>query len=80
MTHFEDYDLAQIVHRELQQLRSRPRSGTAEIDAIAAESAIPVNWQPRSSRAKVDTARNNTWLAIKELVETTAPNEGDPCE
>jgi hypothetical protein len=45
------------------------------IDEIGDKAALPRNWQPRSSRKKPDDARNNAWLAIKELAQSIANNE-----
>lgn len=72
--HFEDHNLALSVRHELTQLRAR-NATVREIDAIADNAALPPDWQPRSSRKAPDDARNNTWLALKELAQITANNE-----
>jgi hypothetical protein len=75
MTHFEDYELAQTVHRELQQLRTRQPPVTAkELYALARKADPPDGWQPRNSRKKVDDARANTRIAINELAERVSTN------
>ena len=69
MAHFEDYELAQSIHRELLELRARANSATSvELSVIAAKAEL-------ESRATVDDARTNAWLAICRLARETANNE-----
>ena len=69
MAHFEDYELAQSIHRELLELRARANSATSvELNVIAAKAEL-------ESRATVDDARTNAWLAICRLASETANNE-----
>jgi hypothetical protein len=76
MAHFEDFELARRVYRTLQDLRSRNTSATVlELDAIAAQAAIPPNWQQRENRSYVDEARTDAWLAICRLAAATAENQ-----
>jgi hypothetical protein len=76
MAHFEDYELAQTIHRELVELRARAKSATSvELSVVAAKAELPTNWQPQESREAVDDARTNAWLAICRLVEETGNNE-----
>jgi hypothetical protein len=75
MAHFEDFELAQSVHRELQQLRARAApAASVELDAIAAKAALPADWQRRSSTATIDSVRTDTWLAICRLAGATMRN------
>jgi hypothetical protein len=68
--------LAQSIHRELLELRARANSATSvELSVIAAKAELPTNWQPQESRATVDDARTNAWLAICRLASETANNE-----
>ena len=72
MAHFEDFELARSVYRALQDLRSRKTSATVlELDAIAAQAAIPPNWQRRDNRSYVDEARTDAWLAVCRLAAAT---------
>ena len=60
MAHFEDFELARSVYRALQDLRSRNTSATVlELDAIAAQAAIPPSSQRRDNRSYVDEARTD---------------------
>jgi hypothetical protein len=69
MAHFEDYELAQKHSFELLELRARANSATSvELNVIAAKAEL-------ESRATVDDARTNAWLAICRLASETANNE-----
>jgi hypothetical protein len=60
----------------LQDLRSRNTSATVlELDAIAAQAAIPPSWQRRDNRSCVDEARTDAWLAFCRLAAATAENQ-----
>ena len=74
MAHFEDYELAQSIHRELLELHARANSATSvELSVIAAKAELPPNWQPEENRATVDDARTNAWLAICRLASEFGP-------
>ena len=76
MTSFEDFELAQAIHRELLELWARATSVTAvELSVLAAKAELPANWQPDENRASIDDARTNAWLAICRLASETANNE-----
>jgi hypothetical protein len=76
MAHFEDYELAQIIHRTLQELRTRKTSATVlELDAIAAQAALPASCHRQESRSYVDEARTDAWLAVSRLAAATAENQ-----
>ncbi len=76
MTHFEDYELAQTIQRDLLELRVRANSAAAvELSVIAAKAELPPNWQPQERRAAVGDARTSAWLAICRLASETANNE-----
>jgi hypothetical protein len=73
---FRDFELARSVYQALQGLRSRKTSATVlELDAIAAQAAIPPNWQRRDNRSYVDEARTDAWLAVCRLVAATTENQ-----
>ena len=76
MASFEDYGLAQAVHCALMQLRSRPKPATStELNALAAKSAIPAEWQPQGSRTRAHDARRAAWLTICRLASVIDYNE-----
>ena len=76
MVHFEDYELAQSIHRELLELRVRANSVTSlELSVLAAKAELPTHWQPDEGKASIDDARTNAWLAICRLATETANNE-----
>jgi hypothetical protein len=90
MAHFEDYELAQSIHRELLELRARANSATSvELSVIAAKAELPTNWQPqerysgrRTPRAgpdKVIEYKRGSGLlergvALREGLRSCAPN------
>jgi hypothetical protein len=81
MSHFEDYELAQAIHRELLELRARANSVTSvELSVLGAKAELPTNWQPDEARASIDDARTNAWLAICRLATETANNEAVAAE
>jgi hypothetical protein len=73
MAHFEDYDLAREVHRELMTLRTKSAT-SKHIDEIARKAGI-AGTTTQSSRAMVDAARADAWLAICGLAKVYADNE-----
>jgi len=73
VTNFEDHDLAQAIHRELLELRAR--TTPVELSVLAAKAELPENWQPDESRASIDDARTDAWLAICRLASEMANNE-----
>jgi hypothetical protein len=76
MTNFEDHELAQAIHRELLELRARANVVTpVELSVLAARAELPENWQPDESRASIDDARTDAWLAICRLASEMANNE-----
>jgi len=47
MADFEDHELAQPIHRELQEMRARANAVTpVELSVLAAKAELPANWQP----------------------------------
>jgi hypothetical protein len=65
MTDFEDHELAQAIHRELLELRARTNAVTpVELSVLAAKAELPANWQPDETKAAIDDARSDAWLAI----------------
>lgn len=76
MTRFEDYELAQRIHRELVELRARVNWATSvELSVLGAKAELPTDWQPDENRASIDDARTKAWLAICRLASETANNE-----
>jgi len=79
MTNFEDNELAQAIHRELLELRARANAVTpVELSVLAAKAELPANWQPDETKAAIDDARTDAWLAICRLASETANNESRP--
>ena len=79
MTNFEDHELAQAIHRELLELRARTNAVTpVELNVLAAKAELPANWQPDETKAAIDDARTDAWLAICRLASETANNESRP--
>jgi hypothetical protein len=76
MAHFEDYKQAQTIHRALADLRSRATPATLlELDAVAAQAALPMSWPRQDNRSYVDDARTNAWLGICRIAAATAENQ-----
>ena len=76
MADFEDHELAQAIHRELQEMRARANAVTpVELSVLAAKAELPENWQPDERRALIDEARTKAWLAICRLASEMANNE-----
>jgi hypothetical protein len=65
--HYEDFELAQSVKRELMQLRSRPTMPTSEDIMLVGRKAALTGSSPRAGRAAVDNMRAEAWLAICKL-------------
>ena len=79
MTDFEDHELAQAICRELLELRARTNAVTpVELSVLAAKAELPANWQPDETKAAIDNARTDAWLAICRLASETANNESRP--
>ena len=79
MTDFEDHELAQAICRELLELRARANAVTpVELSVLAAKAELPANWQPDETKAAIDDARTDAWLAICRLASQTANNESRP--
>ena len=76
LVHYEDFELAQSVKRELMQLRSRPTMPTSEDIMLAARKAALTGSSPRAGRAAVDEIRAEAWLAICKLA---AAIDGNAC-
>ena len=75
MAHFEDYELAQGIHRELLELRARANSATSvELSVIAAKAELPTNWQPQErlpglpSRGFSLSRSAERWLSVDRPV------------
>lgn len=76
MASFEDHELAQAVHRELVQLRSREKPATStELDALGVRTAISAGWQAQGSRTRAHDARTAAWLTICKLASDIDYNE-----
>ena len=67
LVHYEDFELAQSVKRELMQLRSRPTMPTSEDIMLVGRKAALTGSSPRAGRAAVDNIRAEAWLAICKL-------------
>jgi hypothetical protein len=67
LVHYEDFELAQSVKRELMQLRSRPTMPTSEDIMLVARQAALTGPSPRAGRGTVDNIRAEAWLAICKL-------------
>jgi hypothetical protein len=67
LVHWEDFELAQSVKRELMQLRSRPTAPTSEDIMLIARKAALAGSSHRAGRAGVDKIRAAAWLAIGKL-------------
>jgi hypothetical protein len=67
LVHYEDFELAQSVKRELMQLRSRPTMPTSEDIMLVARKAALTGSPPRACRAAVDNIRAEACLAICKL-------------
>ena len=67
LVHYEDFELAQSVKRELMQLRSRPTMPTSEDIMLVARKAALTGSSHRACRAAVDKIRAEAWLAICKL-------------
>jgi len=78
MTDFEDHELAQAICRELLELRARTNAVTPVELSVLAEGGITANWQPDETKAAIDDARTDAWLAICRLASETANNESRP--
>ena len=68
--------MAQSIHGEMLELRARANSATSvELSVIAAKAEIARGLAGLRSRATVDDAGTNAWLAICLLASETANNE-----
>jgi hypothetical protein len=67
LVHYEDFELAQSVKRELMQLRSRPTMPTSEDIMLVGRKAALTGSSSRAGRAAVDNIRAEASLAICKL-------------
>jgi hypothetical protein len=67
LVHYEDFELAQSVKRELMRLRSRPTMPTSEDITLVARKAALTGFPPRACRTAVDSIRAEACLAICKL-------------
>jgi hypothetical protein len=67
LVHYEDFELAQSVKRELMQLRSRSTMPNSEDVMLVARKAAPTGSPPSACRAAVDEIRMQACLAIGKL-------------
>jgi hypothetical protein len=67
LVHYEDFELAQSVKRELMELRSRPTMPTSEDVMLVARRAALTGSSHRAGRAAVDNTRAEACLAICKL-------------
>ena len=74
LVHYEDFNLARSVKRELMQLRSRPTMPTNEDMLSLARKAALADLLPRPDRAFVDNVRAEACLAICKLAAAVASN------
>ena len=74
LVHWEDFELAQSVKRELMQLRSRPTAPTSEDIMLIARKTALIGSSHRAGRAAVDKIRAEARLAIGKLAAAIEGN------
>jgi hypothetical protein len=74
LVHWEDFELAQSVKRELMQLRSRSTAPTSEDIMLIARKTALIGSSHRAGRAAVDKIRAEAWLAIGKLTAAIGGN------
>jgi len=74
LIHYEDFELAQSVKRELMQLRSRPTIPTSEDVMLIAGRAALTDSSHRAGRTAVDKIRSEACLAICKLAAAIEAN------
>ena len=74
LVHWEDFELAQSVKRELMQLRSRPTTPTSEDIMLIARKTALIGSSHRAGRATVDKIRAEARLAIGKLAAAIEGN------
>jgi hypothetical protein len=78
LVHYEDFELAQSVKRELMQLRSRPTMPTSEDIMLVGRKAALTGSSSRAGRAAVDNIRAEASLAICKLAAARLMEENQP--